>query len=1226
MGQLIGLELHNFKSYKGTHNVGFGNKHFISIVGPNGSGKSNMMDAISFVLGIRSSHLRSNALVDLIYRGRMDEKTAEEDSNPDSAYVKAFYRKTINEEEANEEEDIVEFMRTIHNTGDSTYNINGNVVSFKEYNRILEGESILVKARNFLVFQGDVEQIASQSSLELTKLFEQVSGSIQYQREYERLKEEYKAATADYNEALKSKRKMQTDLKSFKEGVQKEEQYKNLLAERSKLNVQYVLWQLYHLQEKRNELTSSLKSSRSQLSSLKSKLANEESILNKTRSLLAKEELAITRRKELIFQRQHQLTNLNAKLLPVNSAKQGVQKRISNLENRIASLQRDIDRQESYVAQFQNQLKVVNKANAAVEKEIKSSASGKFNMSEADLHEYESLKESYLCSGGFDLEGKLTLLHNKKEELVEELRLVKKKVEISKARISKELKVDHERLEFEVAETSKTLNDKNALHSKKSKEWKKVQTTIESANNKEYELNFKLKEILVKLDDLSATQRETNKERKLRENVATLRRLFPGVKGLVHDLCKPKKDKYAVALAPILGKNFDAVIVDSFSVAQQCISYLKKQRAGVVSFIPLDTIDTHAATLPAGNLKGCILTINTLDYDPALEKAMQYICSDTIICDDIAIAKELKWVRGVKAKLITLDGSLIHRAGLMTGGISKNSTNRWDKEEYQSLLLLKEKVTGEISELVSQLRQESMTSRDLENEVSMLSTEISTLRTHFNQLNRSLSEKITEINYHENMINDEYSPKVASLDAKLKAVDEELSLVNGEKAKLQETIYKEFSARLGFTIKDYEQHTGETVREHSKELQHLQKQLATIQNKLDFEKDRLESTKLKHGKALNNLAKVKQELEELEKQKSDIKTEIERVELQLSEERNEVEELQVKLKKKSANIKLLDESINEFNDSIQVCKKDMDALKEDIEKIGIEKVNLLKNCKMSNVELPLDNSVLDELPIERIDTQTIELANSIAIDYSLLPAKYKESNNNVTRVEFEKSIKEVEENLRALQPNSKALERFDEAKHQFNSVAFESEKLKDIERRSKEKYFSIKDKRVAAFMACYNHVTDHIDKIYRELTRNPGSSAELAGGSASLTLEDEDEPFLGGVRYHATPPMKRFKDMDYLSGGEKTMAALALLFAINSYQPSPFFILDEVDAALDVTNVERIAAYIKRHASPTIQFIVISLKSNLFSKSQSVAGVFRNQRANSSMVVTTDLTQYSDDA
>lgn len=128
--------------------------------------------------------------------------------------------------------------------------------------------------------------------------------------------------------------------------------------------------------------------------------------------------------------------------------------------------------------------------------------------------------------------------------------------------------------------------------------------------------------------------------------------------------------------------------------------------------------------------------------------------------------------------------------------------------------------------------------------------------------------------------------------------------------------------------------------------------------------------------------------------------------------------------------------------------------------------------------------------------------------------------------------------------------------------------------------------------------------------------------SSYLDTEDSDEPYLEGLKYHAMPPLKRFRDMEHLSGGEKTIAALALLFAVHSYQPSPFFVLDEVDAALDNVNVARVAQYVREHAGPGMQFIVISLKTGLFQESECLVGVMRDQEKNSSRVLTLDVSAF----
>jgi structural maintenance of chromosome 1 len=180
--------------------------------------------------------------------------------------------------------------------------------------------------------------------------------------------------------------------------------------------------------------------------------------------------------------------------------------------------------------------------------------------------------------------------------------------------------------------------------------------------------------------------------------------------------------------------------------------------------------------------------------------------------------------------------------------------------------------------------------------------------------------------------------------------------------------------------------------------------------------------------------------------------------------------------------------------------------------------------------------------------------------------------------------------------------------------------------------------RTDLFTKAYEHISERIDQVYKDLTK--GKAAPM-GGVAYLALEDSEvrtvflnasesplrfylrllkqEPYNGGIKYHAMPPMKRFRDMEQLSGGEKTVAALALLFAIHSYQPAPFFVLDEVDAALDNTNVAKVANYIRTHCGGDFQFIVISLKGSLYEKGESLVGIYRDQEVNSSRTLTLDV-------
>lgn len=211
--------------------------------------------------------------------------------------------------------------------------------------------------------------------------------------------------------------------------------------------------------------------------------------------------------------------------------------------------------------------------------------------------------------------------------------------------------------------------------------------------------------------------------------------------------------------------------------------------------------------------------------------------------------------------------------------------------------------------------------------------------------------------------------------------------------------------------------------------------------------------------------------------------------------------------------------------------------------------------------------------------------------------------------------------LEKLNPNMRAMERLESVEARLKQTDQEYEDSKTAAQSAKEAFKEVKEKRYDLFNKAFTHIQEQITHVYKDLTR---SEAYPLGGQAYLDIEeDTDMPYLSGIKYHAMPPLKRFRDMEHLSGGEKTMAALALLFAVHSYQPSPFFVLDEVDAALDNANVDKIKKYIREHAGPGMQFVVISLKTGLFQDSESLVGVYRDQEVNSSKTLTLDVSWLS---
>lgn len=218
---------------------------------------------------------------------------------------------------------------------------------------------------------------------------------------------------------------------------------------------------------------------------------------------------------------------------------------------------------------------------------------------------------------------------------------------------------------------------------------------------------------------------------------------------------------------------------------------------------------------------------------------------------------------------------------------------------------------------------------------------------------------------------------------------------------------------------------------------------------------------------------------------------------------------------------------------------------------------------------------------------------------------------------LQERISSLTAELEKLNPNMRAIERLESVETRLKATEQDFETARNALKDAKDAFNTVKSRRFELFSKAFEHIKEQIVAVYKDLTR---SEAFPIGGTAYLDIEDDtDTPYLSGIKYHAMPPLKRFRDMEHLSGGEKTIAALALLFAIHSYQPSPFFVLDEVDAALDNANVEKIKKYIREHAGPGMQFIVISLKTGLFQDSESLIGVYRDQEVNSSKTLTLDV-------
>ncbi|KAG8676023.1 Structural maintenance of chromosomes protein 1 [Fusarium poae] len=1248
MGKLIRLELFNFKSYKGHHVLLFGDSYFTSIIGPNGSGKSNSMDAISFVLGIKSSHLRSAHLKDLVYRGRVlktakinddgsaqtngdangDDKASRGD--PKTAWVMAVY-----EDDAGEEQ---KWKRSITNQGASEYRINDRVVTAQQYNESLESENILIKARNFLVFQGDVEAIASQSPQDLTRLIEQISGSLEFKAEYEKTQAEAEQAAENQNFQLHRRRGINSEIKQYREQKREADNFQNKTDERDAAIVTHSLWKLYHFQKAMDDSYAAIQDHQEDLKELRRNVESFEKRLDAAR----KEQAAANRQVALIDKdikaKARDIEDKENSLVPVEEKINESAEQVKRLQVQVAKVTKEHDEQVEVVQQVQRSIESVEKAREVFENDYKEQMKKQGReVSDEDRREYNRLRAQVMSRTGSN-QAKLENLDRQRKADEVTVNNLKGKVDSIAAAISKieaELaSIDERRASAQTIskELSKEIDAKK-------REFNQLQSERVRTNQKRTELEEKLEDVVRKLREADDGRRQNDREARMKEMVTTLKRMFPGVRGRVGDLCKPKQKKFDEAVIVALGRDFDSVVVDSEKIGVECVQYLKEQRFPPMTFIPLDNIKVNAVNTAVKGFSGARLTIDTIDFEATVERAMSYACGSSVVCDSLDIAKNICYEKKIPVKAVTLEGYIIHKAGLMTGGRGPESKNkrRFEEADVQNLQRMATKLRDEIAGL-PKVDRRGPQEEGLQSELSGLERRLVVVKDELAAFNKNHASKKRELDNQRRQLQ-ELEPKYQEQASQLESTTTTCEEFRDAIARVDDEVFGDFCRRLGYSdIRAYRDSQGKLEQEVSEKRNEFEVQKQKLSSRLGWEEGRVAGSAGRLDIIQKQIRHLKKEIKTYTKTKDEIENALREEQEALEALRETLDENRSELAEKNQKVSEAKVEVQKRSKDIDTHLRDINALETIVQKNSSSKSALLRRCRLEQIRIPLVEGTLDNLPnedellrqdpdamdIDEDDEEMMDMAlndHGIAIDFDGLDEDLKASDDPSVEDGLSEKITSLTSELEKLNPNMRAMERLESVETRLRVTDQEYEDSKTAAQEAKEAFNQVKQKRYDLFNKAFSHIQEQISHVYKDLTR---SEAYPLGGQAYLDIEeDTDMPYLSGIKYHAMPPLKRFRDMEHLSGGEKTMAALALLFAIHSYQPSPFFVLDEVDAALDNANVDKIKKYIKDHRGPGMQFIVISLKAGLFQDSDSLVGVYRDQEVNSSRTLTLDLRQYA---
>ena len=1231
-GRVHSLIIDNFKSYKGKEVIGpF--KDFTTIIGPNGSGKSNLMDAISFVLGVRSSVLRGSSLGELIYSSGNAQSGPEEDR----AEVTLVF-----EHGTREPKEQLRFSRAIVPSSSGTgfasqYRLDGKAVSAEAYNLKLESFGILVKARNFLVFQGDIENVAQMSPKDLTNLFETISGSAAHKKAYEAAEARLKDAESSMAVVFSKRKAIMAEKRQKKEQKTEAEKHMALMAQLEEMKIKKILWKLYHLMEDQRQAEEALSGLRQQLGEAEKEVkAAEDSAEKKKRrhAGVAKEALLIDKK---IRKKKNEMEKKSPEMIKIKE-------QIAHIERRIKAVTREQEgvraKAQDHAARMNNlktQLAQLKDAQAQVDTEIETNKRSQLSLSPDLLREYADIKRAY---GGkaAALEAELASLQASAQADEESLRM------INDANLSIDKRIEHleESLEKDAAKmdaakaTLEKLDVDRAAVLKQRDDLRSERRAVEA---KKSQLERKLEETEGTLRDAKAESKQSQREEAMRGLVSELKREHPSsVYGIVTDLADPTSAKYKLAMSVVMGRDIDSVVVDTPATAMKCIEKVKQRRLPPMTFLPADTIRLREVNPALRTLGGTSkLAIDCLNIkDERATRAFKSICADALLCDSVDEARRLAYDGVVRQRVIALDGTAFLKNGLITGGMTSAMEDRAKKWDQEKVGKLKEARNGLAKELLGlpqlrdvtqKLQSAEARSARLDNEKNYASAELKSLKDKLKESNASIAALSKEKASKEPTSN-KLRKQMSKRNAKIDEVKAKMDVIAG-------ICFKDFVKKIGVSsIKEYEEKHLKAVECLTERRAAIISQYSRVENQLEYESSSNQD---------QSMSKISKELKSLGNARADLEKEAAGFEAANRKSKEELIQLGKECDKLKKSLSMLDGEMKELKeharkatDALAARHREISTLEMKVDQIKMQQSDQLEAADLENVILPIKTASTGKRRRGQDAAQASTSASAFGnrrtddLDFSSLGSDdlLRDSASQYSReTEMSAAIDELAAQLASMAPNLKAVEQFEEIKRREREQMEEVERTKRGAKEIEDEYNRLRQLRFDLFNAALSHISECIDPIYKELTR---SNLHPSGGQAYLSPENIEEPFSGGIKFSAMPPTKRFRDMEQLSGGEKTVAALALLFAVHSFHPSPFFVLDEIDAALDSSNVARVALYLRSktraNSRGAFQGIVISLKDVFYANADALVGVCRARSTNSSTTLTFDLDKFTDPA
>ncbi len=1146
--------IRNFKSFGKKVEIPF-YRGFTVISGPNGSGKSNIVDSTLFCLGLSSSSkaLRAERLTDFLHSSNGKQcGEAEVTIIFDNSDAKLPFEGDVS---------ITRRIKLTEKGYYGYYYINGRSASLSEIQRLLASAGIHGDAYN-VVMQGDITRITETTPVQRRKIIDDVAGISEFDEKKERAIEELEIVREDIDKISAVLNEVSLRLQQLDKDREEALRYRALLEEKNHCNTLMATHRYRSLRAKKKRLEREIET----LEKEKDRLAGRIVEINENIQTLNEEARETTARISEISGPAY--AKIQEKVVEINSEIEAIKKSEELYKKEIARLHEEKTRIGVSVSKLKEELESCNEElerlaverislQGVVDETAAELESIKARLEEVDA-KYRQMKDELLSK-----KEELEALKERRAELIRErdrlsdsirradlditglerLRENAKKAieEIKNAIVEKKSKL--ESFELEAGKQIKLRND--------------VDSEVFSLRNELSAVEERIKSREVELAkvraELSAMQSGFSRAVELVLE-AKDKKALPGVYGTVAQLCQVD-EAYTLALEIAAGNALQYIVVENEDDAVRAINYLKQIRGGRATFLPLtrmrknfDKIKLDSKILSENGVVD--YAVNLLSCDSRFTPVFNFVFRDTLVVDSIQTARRLMNSR----RIVTLEGDLVERSGAMSGGSTTGKRGvLLSRELVEKERMLMEEITvlnSKKADITRKLRLEENRRRGLQNSIDEINRQISSVKMELSALEERENEEEERIA--------EIDARIAERDEERRKAFEKMSSIDSE----IESISREIS-KIADEIEMAERHLrGSEIPKLSREHEKLKEELSRHREALMSVEKRIETADYRREQTARAIDEKNCALQRIDEEVKTLNIRIEEGRDRINELEKELESLRLEEEKAGKEVEALRKKRDKLLEEIRIFENEKSAFKLEIitleEKIKARKESLLAvDGELS--EIDAENIVEGEIPpMEEV------VARVSKIDQEL--ARFGEVN------------------LKAIQEYQEVKERRDDLLER--RLKLEKERQEILNRIAK--YEQMKRD---AFYEAFNAINRNFAEVI----------AKLTDGEGELYL-DGDDPFNSGLNIRVRPYGKSVQKIGSMSGGEKSIVALALIFAIQMYKPAPFYALDEIDMFLDGVNVSRVAKLIKER-SKDAQFIVVSLRKPMLEKADAIVGV-----------------------